>query len=77
MEYRTIILILLVLGALYYYFIYLNQKHVIIKEKDNKEYFLVISDVDKILKSNNTGGYICSRQRKQDMQDVVSMHVIR
>jgi hypothetical protein len=68
--------IVIVLGLILYgiYIWKQRQKHVKINENGNKEFF-IISDKDKILMDNE--GYYCSQLRKQDMQDVVEMDVVR
>jgi hypothetical protein len=68
--------IVIVLGLILYgiYWWKQNQKHVTINEKGNKEFF-IISDKDKILMNNE--GYFCSQLRKQDLQDIVEMEVVR
>jgi hypothetical protein len=74
MESKYLLIIIAILLITYY--LWNDQKHIQIKEKKNKEYFLVISDDDQILK-NEPGTYQCSQYRRQDLQDVLSMDIIR
>lgn len=57
-----------------YYYVN-NQKHIQIDENKNKEYFLVISGQDKIL--YNDRKQQCSQYRRQDLQNIVEMDIIR
>ena len=67
------ILCVIVIGVgVYYYF---NRKKVTINEKNNKEYFYVINPNDGIMQSDPK--YICSQHRRRDLEDVVSMDIIR